>query len=143
VAKADPAITAIAPSPRGELVLVRIHDPDLAGDSVRRLALAVRRIGRAIQAGAKDAPGPDQMLTVELYGVDVDKMGKRTPARIFAVDYEADDLRSADYGPSGPAKIFNLAVDLRIDHAGISPINAWCMRYPHVGTNICMMAGLE
>jgi hypothetical protein len=33
------------------------------------------------------------------------------------------------------------AIDLRIDKAGIDPINAWCMRYPHVGGNYCEMAG--
>jgi hypothetical protein len=141
--RADPIITAMAPSPRGELLLLRQHEPDLAGDSVRRVSIAVREIGRAIQAGARDLPSHDGILTVELYGVDVDKFGKRTPARMFALDYETDDLRVANYRQSGPAKIFNLAIDLRIDHAGIAPINGWCMRYPHVGDNICQMAGIE
>ncbi len=103
----------------------------------------MRQLGRAIQAGAADLPPGAKVITFELYGVDVDKFGKRTPGRIFAVDYEVEDLKTVDYAKSGPAKTFNLATDLRIDHAGINPINAWCMRYPHVGDNICGMAGVE
>ncbi|HUO22664.1 MAG TPA: hypothetical protein VMU59_09135 [Caulobacteraceae bacterium] len=140
---ADPIITATARTPSGLLVLGRVREPDLAGDSIRRAAVAVRQIGRAVQAGARDLPPGATRITFELYGVDVDKVGKRTPARIFATDYDVDDLRTADYAQDGPAKVFNLALDLRIDHAGINPINAWCMRYPHVGDNICGMAGTE
>jgi hypothetical protein len=143
LAAADPIVTAIAPSPRGVLVLGHLTEPDLAGDSVRRASIAVRQLGRAIQAGATDLPPAAKIITFELYGVDVDKFGKRTPGRIFAADYEVDALKDADYAKSGPAKVFNLAIDLRIDHAGINPINAWCMRYPHIGDNICEMAGVE
>jgi hypothetical protein len=143
LAQADPIVAATAPTRRGLLVLARIDQPDLAGDSVRRAAQAVRAIGRAVQAGAVDLPPGASVVIFELYGVDVDKFGKRTRARLFVSYYDVDDLKSADYSATGPAKALNLATDLNIDHAGISPINAWCMRYPHVGGNFCEMAGVE
>ncbi len=141
LASADPIIVAIAPTPHGVLVRARIVQPDLAGDSVRRASQAVRQIARAVQAGAVDLPPGASVLTFELYGVDVDKLGKRTPGRLFAGDYDVNDLKNANMASTGPAKALNLAMDLRIDHAGISPINSWCMRYPHVGSNFCEMAG--
>ena len=143
VAKADPIVAATAPTRRGLLVLARVDQPDLAGDTIRRASLAVRAIGRAVQAGATDLPPTASVVTFELYGVEVDKFGKRTRARLFSSDYDVDDLKSADYGAMGPAKSLNMASDLNIDHAGISPINAWCMRYPHVGGSFCEMAGVE
>jgi hypothetical protein len=142
ISGADPIIVAIAPAPKGLLVTARIAQPDLAGDSIRLASRAVRQIARAVQSGASDLPPAATMITFELYGVDVDKFGKRTPGRLFAADYDIDDLKSADLASLGPAKALNLASDLRIDPAGISPINAWCMRYPHVGTNYCEMAGI-
>ena len=141
LASADPIIVATAPTKKGLLVLARISAPDLAGDAIRRASQAVRRIGRTVQAGAKDLPSGAEVVTFELYGVDVDKFGKRTPRRLFQSDYDVNDLKNTDYGAAGPAKALNLAIDLRIDHAGIAPINAWCMRYPHVGSNFCDMAG--
>jgi hypothetical protein len=51
------------------------------------------------------------------------------------------DLRHANLSKKGPAAVLNMAIDLREDKAGIDPINAWCMRYPHVGANYCTMAG--
>lgn len=141
LAGADPIIVATAPTARGLLVMARIAQPDLAGDSIRRASQAVRQIGRAVQAGARDLPPGAAVVTFELYGVDVDKYGKRTPGRLFSSDYDVNDLKNADYGKIGPAKAMDLAIDLRIDHAGISPINAWCMRYPHAGSNVCEMAG--
>lgn len=141
LAKADPLIVATAPTARGILLLARVDQPDLAGDSVRQASRAVRQIARAIQAGAKDLPPDASVVTFELYGVEADKLGKRAPARLFASDYDVNDLRNADLKSIGPAKLLNLAIDLRIDEAGISPINAWCMRYPHVGSNYCEMAG--
>jgi hypothetical protein len=143
LAAADPIVISVVPGPKGPRVLARLAEPDLAGDSIRRASQAVRQIGRAVQAGAKDLPPSATVVTFELYGVDVDKFGKRTPARLFASDYDVNDLKSADYAKSGPARSLNMAIDLRIDHAGISPINSWCMRYPHVGTNFCEMAGAD
>jgi hypothetical protein len=141
LAAADPIIVRTAPMAKGVLVTARVDQPDLAGDSIRLASRAVRQIARAVQAGAGDLPPNASMITFELYGVDVDKFGKRTPARLFAADYDIEDLKGADLKTMGPAKTLNLASDLRIDHAGIAPINAWCMRYPHVGTNYCEMAG--
>jgi hypothetical protein len=141
IAGADPIIVAIAPSPKGLLITARITEPDLAGDSVRLASRAVRQVARALQAKAPDLPPGATTITFELYGIDVDKFGKRTPARLFAADFDVDDLKTADLSTMGPAKTLNLASDLRIDPAGISPINAWCMRYPHVGTSYCEMAG--
>jgi hypothetical protein len=141
LAAADPIIFATLPTAKGVLVKARIDWPDLAGDSVRRASQAVRQIARAVQAGAPDLPASASVVTFELYGVDVDKFGKRTPGRLFASDYDVNDLKNANMSVTGPAKALNLAIDLRIDHAGISPINSWCMRYPHVGSNFCEMAG--
>ena len=141
LASADPIIIGVASTPKGVLVRASIAEPDLAGDSVRRASQAVRRLALAVQAGAADLPPGASVLTFEIYGVDVDKLGNRTPGRLFASDYDVNDLKTADMAATGPAKALNLAIDLRIDHAGISPINAWCMRYPHVGGNFCDMAG--
>ncbi len=141
LAQADPLIVSTAPTAKGILLLARVDRPDLAGDSIRLASRAVRQVARAIQAGAKDLPPNASVITLELYGVETDKLGKRAPARLFASDYDVNDLRNADLKSMGPAKLLNLAIDLRIDEAGISPINAWCMRYPHVGTNYCEMAG--
>ena len=141
LASADPIIVGTATTPKGVLVRARIAQPDLAGDSIRRASQAVRQIARAVQAGAADLPPGATVVTFELYGVDVDKLGKRTPGRLFASDYDVNDLKSADMASTGPAKALNLAIDLRIDHACISPINAWCMRYPHAGSSFCEMAG--
>lgn len=141
LAAADPIIFATAPTAKGVLVKAHIAQPDLAGDSVRRASQAVRQIARAVQAGAPDLPPGASVVTFELYGADVDKFGKRTPGRLFASDYDVNDLKNADLSVTGPAKALNLAIDLRIDHAGISPINSWCMRYPHAGSNFCEMAG--
>jgi hypothetical protein len=52
-----------------------------------------------------------------------------------------DDLKDLNLKGKGPAAVLNTASDLNIDHAGIDPINAWCMRYPHVGEQWCTMAG--
>ena len=141
LASADPIIVTAAPDASGVLVTARVAQPDLAGDTIRLASRAVRQIAWAVQAGAPDLPPSASVITFELYGVDADKFGKRTPARLFAGDFDVNDLRNADLKSMGPAKILNLAIDLRIDDAGISPINAWCMRYPHVGTNYCEMAG--
>ena len=141
LASADPIIIGTALTPKGVLLKARIAQPDLAGDAVRRASLAVRQVARAVQAGATDLPAGASVITFEVYGVDVDKFGKRTPGRLFASDYDVNDLKNADLANTGPAKALNLAIDLRIDHAGISPINSWCMRYPHVGSNFCEMAG--
>ena len=139
--RADPIIVGLQPTPKGVLVIGRLTQPDLAGDAIRAASRAVRQLDRAVQAGAKDLPPYASVLTFDLYGVDVDKAGNRTPARLFSADFDVNDLRNADLGKMGPAKVLNLAIDLRIDHAGIAPINAWCMRYPHAGSNYCEMAG--
>ena len=141
LAKADPMIEAVQPTPKGLRVTVRYAKPDVAGDSVRAAAGAVRQIARAVQAGAPDLPPGATMITVDVYGVDVDKFGKRTPARFFESDFNVEDLKALDLKTKGPAGALNAAVDLRIDHAGIDPINAWCMRYPHTGGQYCNMAG--
>ena len=141
LAKADPLIEAVQPMAKGVRVNVRYAQPDVAGDSVRAAAGAVRQIARAVQAGVKDLPPGAATITVDVYGVDVDKFGKRTPARFFESDFNVEDLRNLDLKTKGPAGALNTAIDLRIDHAGIDPINAWCMRYPHAGGEYCNMAG--
>jgi hypothetical protein len=125
----------------GVRVAVRYARPDLAGDSIRAAAGAARQIARAVQARATDLPPGAAVITVDLYGVDVDKFGKRTPTRFFESDFNVADLRNADLKAKGPAGVLNLAIDLRIDHAGIDPINAFCMRYPHAAGQYCNMAG--
>ena len=141
IASADPIIVAVQPSPKGVTVTARLAEPDLAGDAVRAVSRAVRQIDRAVQAGAKDLPPGAKVVTLDVYGVDVDKMGTRTPSPLFSTDFDVNDLKNTDLRKAGPAKVLDLAIDLRIDHAGIAPINAWCMRYPHVGANFCEMAG--
>jgi hypothetical protein len=141
LAAADPAIVAVAPTRRGVRVMARLTQPDLAGDSVRAAAQIMRQIDRALQAGAADLPSEATVVTFDVYGVEVDKLGKRTAGRLFESDFDVNDLRNADLKTIGPAKVLNMAIDLRIDHAGIAPINAWCMRYAHAGANYCAMAG--
>jgi hypothetical protein len=141
LAKADPLIESVQPAAKGVRVSARYARPDLAGDSIRAGSRVARQIARAVQAGAKDLPPGAETITLDLYGVDVDKFGKRTVARFFESDFNVEDLRSADLKTKGPAAVLNLAIDLRIDHAGIDPINAWCMRYPHAGGDYCSMAG--
>jgi hypothetical protein len=46
-----------------------------------------------------------------------------------------------DLKANGPAAVLDTAIDLRIDRAGIDPVNAWCMRYPRAGGDWCGMAG--
>jgi hypothetical protein len=141
LAAADPIIVGLAPTPTGVRLTARLGQPDLAGDSVRAAAKAMRQVDRAVQAGAGDLPPKAEVLTFAFYGVELDKSGKRTAARLFEADFDVNDLRNADLKAMGPAHVLNLAIDLRIDHAGAAPINAWCMRYAHVGGNFCGMAG--
>ena len=141
LAKADPIITAVESSPRGVRVVARIDQPDLAGDTVRIASRAIRQLARAVQNKAADLPPDAKVLTFDLYGVDVDKFGKRTPGRMFETDFYLEDMRALDLKQKGPAAVMDTAIDLRIDKAGIDPINAWCMRYPHVGGDYCEMAG--
>ncbi|MGZ3344053.1 MAG: hypothetical protein ACXU82_05420 [Caulobacteraceae bacterium] len=141
LAKADPLIEAVQPTPKGVRVIARYPTPDVAGDSVRAASRVARQIARAVQAGAKDLPAGATVITLDLYGVDVDKFGKRTGGRFFETDFDVGDLTGLDLKAKGPAAVLNTAIDLRIDTAGIDPINAWCMRYPHVGGEWCTMAG--
>ena len=141
LAKADPLIQALQPTPKGVRVIARYPTPDVAGDSVRAASRVARQIARAVQAGAKDLPPGAAVITLDVYGVDVDKFGKRTPGRFFGTDFDVDDLKDLDLKAKGPAAVLNTAKDLRIDHPGIDPINAWCMRYPHAGGEWCTMAG--
>jgi hypothetical protein len=141
LAKADPLIIALQPTAKGVRVVARVAQPDLAGDTIRAASQAMRQVARALQNHAPDLPPTAKVLTFDLYGIDVDKFGKRTPGRIFESDFDVGDLRNLDLSHKGPAAVLNTAIDLRIDKAGIDPINAWCMRYPHVGGNYCMMAG--
>jgi hypothetical protein len=141
LAKADPLIEAVQPTPKGVRVVARFPAPDLAGDSVRAASRVARQIARAVQAGAKDLPPGSTVITLDLYGVDVDKFGKRTPGRFFETDFDVGDLTDLDLKAKGPAAVLDTAIDLRVDSAGIDPINAWCMRYPHAGGEWCNMAG--
>jgi hypothetical protein len=141
LAKADPIIVALQPTAKGVRVIARVDQPDLAGDTIRAAARAVRQLARAVQNHASDLPPDAKVLTFDLYGVDVDKFGKRTPGRIFETDFDIGDMGNIDLKQKGPAGVLNTAIDLRIDKAGIDPINAWCMRYPHVGGEYCNMAG--
>ena len=141
LATADPIVTAIQPTAKGVRVIARISQPDLAGDTISAAARAARQLARAVQAGAADLPVDASVLTFDLYGVDVDKFGKHTAARLFETDFDVGDLHALDLTHKGPAGVLNMAIDLRIDKAGIDPINAWCMRYPHAGDNYCSMAG--
>jgi hypothetical protein len=141
LAQADPIITGVQPSPKGVRVIAIDEQPDLAGDTIRAAAKAMRQVARAVQNNARDLPPTAKMITFDFYGVDVDKFGKRTFGRFFQTDYYVEDLRNLDLKAKGPAAVLNTAVDLRIGKGGMDPINAWCMRYPHVGANYCTMAG--
>ncbi len=141
LAKADPIVTGLEPTPRGVRVLARIDEPDLAGDTVRASSRAVRQLMRAVQAGAPDLPPGAAVLTFDLYGTDVDKFGKRSFGRLFETDFDLPSVRALDLKGKGPAAAMDTAIDLRIDKGGIDPINAWCMRYPHAAANWCSMAG--
>jgi hypothetical protein len=141
LAKADPLVQQVLPSPKGVRVVVGYPQPDLAGDSVRAAAGVVRQMARAVQGGAADLPPGATVITLDLYGVDVDKFGKRTPGRFFESDYNVENLRTLNLAAKGPAGALNTAIDLRIDRPGIDPINAWCVRYPHAGGSFCEMAG--
>jgi hypothetical protein len=141
LAKADPLVQAVQPSPKGVRVIVRYPAPDVAGDSVRAASRIARQIARAVQAGAQDLPPGAKVITIDFYGVDVDKFGKRTPGRFFETELDVGTLKGLDLKAKGPAAVLNTAVDLNIDHPGIDPINAWCMRYPHAGGEWCTMAG--
>jgi hypothetical protein len=141
LAKADPLVEWVRPTPKGVRVLARYPTPDVAGDSVRAASRVARQIARAVQAGARDLPPGSTVITLDLYGVDVDKFGKRTPGRMFETDFDVGDLSHLDLKAKGPAAVLNIAIDLRVDEAGIDPINAWCMRYPHAGGAWCNMAG--
>ena len=141
LAKADPLVVGLQPTARGVRVVARYAEPDVAGDSIRDAARVARQIARAVQAGAKDLPPGAQVITLVLYGVDVDKFGKRSNSRFFETDLDVGGLRDLDLKAKGPAAVLDTAIDLRIDKAGIDPINAWCMRYPHAGGNYCNMAG--
>jgi hypothetical protein len=141
LAKADPLIEAVQPTPKGVRVVARYPTPDVAGDSVRAASRVARQIARAVQAGVGDLPPGSEVVTLDLYGIDVDKYGKRTARRFFETDLDVDDLRDLDLKAKGPAAVLNTATDLRVDPAGIDPINAWCQRYPHAGGEWCDMAG--
>ena len=141
LAKADPIIVAVQPSAKGVRAIARISQPDMAGDTVLAAARAIRQLARAVQNHAADLPPEAKVLTFDLYGVDVDKFGKRTPGRFFETDFYVEDLAALDLSRKGPAGVMNTAIDLHIDKAGIDPINAWCMRYPHAGGAYCSMAG--
>ena len=141
LAKADPLIFGTQPTAKGVRVLARYGEPDVAGDSIRAASGVARQIARAVQAGARDLPPAATVITLDMYGVDVDKFGKRTNGRFFETDFNVEDLKDLDLKAKGPAGVINAAIDLRIDKAGIDPINAWCMRYPHAAGNYCTMAG--
>ncbi len=141
LAKADPLIEALQPMPKGVRVIARFPTPDVAGDSVRAASRVARQIARAVQANAVGLPPGAGVITLDLYGVDVDKFGKRTPGRFFEADFDVGGLRDLDLKDKGPAAVLNTAIDLRIDPPGIDPINAWCQRYPHAGGEWCNMAG--
>jgi hypothetical protein len=143
LAKADPLIEAVQSTPKGVRVIARYPTPDVAGDSVRAGSRVARQIARAVQAGAKDLPPGATVITLDLFGVDVDKFGKRTPGRFFETEFDVGDLRDVDLKAKGPAAVLDTATDLNIDTAGIDPINAWCVRYPHVGGAWCDMAGVN
>jgi hypothetical protein len=141
LAKADPLIVAVQPTSKGVRVVARYPTPDVAGDSVRAASRVARQIARAVQAKAADLPPGSTVITLDLYGVDVDKFGKRTSGRFFETDLDVGGLAGLDLKANGPAAVLNTAIDLRIDTPGIDPINAWCMRYPHAGGAWCTMAG--
>jgi hypothetical protein len=141
LAKADPLVEGVQPTAKGVRVIARYPTPDVAGDSVRAAARVARQVARAVQAKAADLPPDASVITLDLYGVDVDKFGKRTPGRFFETDFDVGDLMGLDLKANGPAAVLDTAIDLRIDRAGIDPVNAWCMRYPRAGGDWCGMAG--
>jgi hypothetical protein len=141
LAKADPLIQALQATPKGVRVIARFPTPDVAGDSVRAASRVARQIARAVQAGARDLPPGATVITLDLFGIDVDKLGQRTPGRFFETDFDVGDLKGLDLEAKGPAAVLDTATDLRVDPAGEGPINAWCMRYPHAGGQWCDMAG--
>ena len=141
LAQADPLIEAVQPTPQGVRVIARYPKPDVAGDSIRAGSRVARQIARAVQAGVGDLPPDAAVITLDLFSVDVDKFGKRTPSRFFESDFHVADLKAVDLKAKGPAGVLNVGFDLRIDHPGIDPINAWCMRYPHAAGEYCNMAG--
>jgi hypothetical protein len=141
LATADPLIQGVQPTPKGMRVIARYPAPDVAGDSVRAASRVARQIARAVKAGAKDLPPDAMVITFDFYGVDVDKFGRRTPGRFFETDFDVGDLKDLDLKAKGPAAVLDTATDLAVDHPGIDPINAWCMRYPHAGGEWCTMAG--
>ena len=137
LAAADPIVVAVAPGPQGVRVTARLGQPDLAGDSVRAASGALRQLDRAVQSGAKDLPPSARLLTLAVEGVDLDKLGNRKPAPLFEADFRLDDLRQADLKTMGPAAVFNLAAAVRVDPAGEGGLLGWCMRYAHVGGDVC------
>jgi hypothetical protein len=143
LAKADPLIQDLRPTPEGLRVIARYPAPDMGGDSVRAASRVARQLARAVQAKAKDLPPGARTITLDLYAIDVDKSGRRTPGRFFSADFDVGDLRGLDLKAKGPAAVLDAAADLRIDRPGADPINAWCVRYPHVGSNWCDMAGVN
>ena len=141
LAKADPLVEGVQPMPMGVRVLARYPAPDVAGDSVRAASRVARQIARAVQAKAGDLPPGAAKISLAFYGVDVDKFGKRAPRRLFETDFDVGDLAALDLKAKGPAAVLDTAIDLRVDRAGSDAIDAWCMRYPHVGGAWCTMAG--
>jgi hypothetical protein len=141
LAKADPAIAGLQPTAKGVRLTLRIAEPDVAGDTIRITARAARQIARAVQAGAKDLPAGATVITLSLYGTDVDKFGKRSFGSMLETDFDVGGLRELDLNKAGPAAVLNTAIDLRLDPAGEAGVAAWCMRYPHAGGDWCEMAG--
>lgn len=141
LAKADPAIASLQPTPKGVRLTLRIAEPDVAGDTIRVTARAARQIARAVQAGAKDLPPGAAVITLDLFGTDVDKFGKRSFGPMLETDFDVGGLRELDLKAAGPAAVLNTAIDLRLEPAGEAGVAAWCMRYPHAGGDWCAMAG--
>jgi hypothetical protein len=141
LAKADPAISSLQPTAKGVRLTLRVVEPDVAGDTIRITARAARQIARAVQAGVRDLPATATVITVDLYGTDVDKFGKRSFGRMLETDFDVASLRALDLKAVGPAGVLGTAIDLRLDPSGEAGVAAWCMRYPHVGGDWCAMAG--
>jgi hypothetical protein len=141
LAKADPIVVAVQPTPAGVRVVTSITPPDVAGDTILALARASRQIARAVQAKVPDLPPGAKTITVSLYGTDVDKFGKRAFGKMIDTDFDVDSLRQIDLAKTGPAAVLNTATDLRANPSGDVAAAAWCMRYPHVGGDWCTMAG--
>ena len=141
LAKADPAIASLQPTPKGVRLTLRVAEPDVAGDTIRLTARAARQIARAVQAGVRDLPQGATVITLDLYGTDVDKFGKRSFGPMLETDFDVASLRALDLKAAGPAAVLNTAIDLRLETAGEAAVAAWCMRYPHAGGDWCGMAG--